>query len=324
MFNARNQIFTLIDQGILAEEDAEAAMVAAGVFPDDRAWRRFIGQLLLWLGVLSTVLGIVFFVAYNWDVLGRYGKFILLEGLLVASLLPLLRYELRSRIGQFSLLAAGIILGALLALFGQTYQTGADTWQLFATWAALLLPWVMLGHFEPLWLLWLGVVNTALGLGVGLLGILHFPPETGTAATLLLFNAVVLGIWEWQQRSEPQAHRIGSRLVATAAGIAATWLGIWAVIDHHSARLLWGAVYLLWLGVHCRIYRRYLRDLYMLTVACLSAIIVSMTFLGDRVLSRHFEAGGLFIMALALILSGTAATQWLRKTEARWKENDHE
>ena len=37
-------------------------------------------------------------------------------------------------------LLAMLGMGALFAYFGQTYQTGADPWQLFALWAALSLP----------------------------------------------------------------------------------------------------------------------------------------------------------------------------------------
>ena len=45
--------------------------------------------------------------------------------------------------GKAALLAAALLTGGLLALIGQTYQTGADTFELFATWAALILPWVL-------------------------------------------------------------------------------------------------------------------------------------------------------------------------------------
>src|SRR5699024_11365250 len=44
-------------------------------------------------------------------------------------------------IRQLLLLIASIITGSLLALFGQVYQTGADTWQLFFAWAILITPW---------------------------------------------------------------------------------------------------------------------------------------------------------------------------------------
>jgi hypothetical protein len=37
-------------------------------------------------------------------------------------------------------LLALLNIGGLFAYFGQTYQTGADPWQLFSLWAALSLP----------------------------------------------------------------------------------------------------------------------------------------------------------------------------------------
>src|SRR5690606_36100162 len=59
------------------------------------------------------------------------------------------------------LFGAALTTGALLALIGQIYQTGADIWQLFAGWSALMLPWVLLSRSAASWvLLWL-VVNLA-------------------------------------------------------------------------------------------------------------------------------------------------------------------
>ena len=49
------------------------------------------------------------------------------------------------RAGKAALLAASLFVGALLALIGQIYQTGADTFEMFAAWAALILPWVLVG-----------------------------------------------------------------------------------------------------------------------------------------------------------------------------------
>ena len=46
-------------------------------------------------------------------------------------------------LSSLSVSLAAIALGALLALIGQSYQTGADPWQLFALWAVLLLPWLI-------------------------------------------------------------------------------------------------------------------------------------------------------------------------------------
>ena len=58
------------------------------------------------------------------------------------------------------MLFAALLVGALLALVGQTYQTGADTFELFAVCAAAILPWVLVACFPTLWVLWLAGCGT--------------------------------------------------------------------------------------------------------------------------------------------------------------------
>jgi len=55
-------------------------------------------------------------------------------------------------------------IGALFAYFGQTYQTGADPWQLFALWAVLALPLCWGARSDVLWAPWAMVVVTAISL----------------------------------------------------------------------------------------------------------------------------------------------------------------
>ena len=55
-------------------------------------------------------------------------------------------------------------IGALFAYFGQTYQTGADPWQLFALWAVLALPLCLGARSDVLWAPWALVVVTAISL----------------------------------------------------------------------------------------------------------------------------------------------------------------
>jgi uncharacterized membrane protein len=325
MLTKRHQILSWIEQGIIAPENAERALRIAGVFPDKKEWHRFVGLLLLGLGILSSVIGVIFFVAFNWDALGRFGKFALFEGLLIASLLPLLRYGAASRIGQFALLGASILVGALLALFGQIYQTGADTWELFWSWALLILPWVGLGRFAPLWILWIGIVNTELVLYFSL-----FPSpqlfgrldEGAVALAVLIFNALVSVIWEFALWSRPSSNRIALYVPATLAGIAATILGFWAIMDLHDGRVLWFAIWLSWLGTNCLFYRYKIRDLLMLTGGCLSAIIVFVGFLGKILIESHAEFFGFMVIAIALIASGASATTWLRHTARVWEASN--
>ena len=108
-------------------------------------------------------LGVVFWIAANWDLLGRVGQFALLQGCVVAaSLAALWRPSWRVPMGLLTLLA----IGGLFAYFGQTYQTGADAWQLFALWAVLALPLCLGARSDVLWAPWALVAMTAVSLWV--------------------------------------------------------------------------------------------------------------------------------------------------------------
>ena len=108
-------------------------------------------------------LGIVFWVAANWETLGRFGRFALLQGFFVVMCAGALwRPAARAPLGLLALLA----IGGLFAYFGQTYQTGADPWQLFALWAVLALPLCLAARSEVLWTPWALVVMTAVSLWV--------------------------------------------------------------------------------------------------------------------------------------------------------------
>ena len=113
------------------------------------------------LAVLAAVLfgfGVVMWVAANWDEFGRFGRFALLMGFVgVMGTGAALRPALRAPLGLLVLLG----IGALFAYFGQTYQTGADPWQLFALWALLALPLCLGARSDVLWAPWALVVVTA-------------------------------------------------------------------------------------------------------------------------------------------------------------------
>lgn len=109
-------------------------------------------------------LGLIFWVAANWDGLGRMGRFALLQGLLLAAGLAAVvgarHAAARAALGLVALLA----MGGLLAYFGQTYQTGADAWQLFALWAALAVPLCLGARSDVLWAPWVLVAMAAVSL----------------------------------------------------------------------------------------------------------------------------------------------------------------
>lgn len=108
-------------------------------------------------------LGLVFWVAAHWDTLGRFGRLALLQAAVVVLGLgawwrPAARLPLS--------LALVLATGALLAYIGQTYQTGADPWQLFALWALLVLPLCLGLRSDVLWAPWALIAMTAVALWV--------------------------------------------------------------------------------------------------------------------------------------------------------------
>lgn len=108
-------------------------------------------------------LGLIFWIAANWDTLGRFGRFAVLQGaIVVVGAGALLRPAWRAPLALLVLLATG----ALFAYFGQTYQTGADPWQLFALWAVLTLPLALALRSDLLWTPWVLVAFVAIALWI--------------------------------------------------------------------------------------------------------------------------------------------------------------
>lgn len=118
-------------------------------------------QVTALLGAALIGLGVILWLAANWPELGRMTKFALLEALIVAGAVGALwKAEARPALLLVTLLAQG----GVLAFFGQTYQTGADAWQLFALWAALGLPLALAARHDTAWLPWILVSMLAVSL----------------------------------------------------------------------------------------------------------------------------------------------------------------
>lgn len=121
---------------------------------DDEFWRQWALRALLVLGAAHFLAGVVFFFAYNWDDLGPFARFGLLQGALVVTLIAALAAGLHRPAGQALLIAASVLTGVLLAVIGQVYQTGADAWELFVAWTVLVFPWVLASRSSIHWFLW--------------------------------------------------------------------------------------------------------------------------------------------------------------------------
>lgn len=132
-----------------------------GAPPSSLVRRTALGMAVLAAALVG--LGLVFWVAAHWDTLGRTGRFALLQGVVVVMALgAAVRPAARVPLSLLVLLTTG----GLLAFFGQTYQTGADAWQLFTLWAVLMLPLCWGLRSDVLWTPWALVAMTAVSLWV--------------------------------------------------------------------------------------------------------------------------------------------------------------
>ncbi|HLP19849.1 MAG TPA: DUF2157 domain-containing protein [Chitinophagales bacterium] len=137
------------------------------VYNHATAWQKFLQLFFISLGVCFTSAGIIFFFAYNWDDLGKFAKMGLVGGAMLSVVAVVVFSKASALIKNILLTGAAVLVGALFAVYGQIYQTGADTYELFIAWTAFVTLWVLSAGFAPLWLLYIILINTTLVLYLG-------------------------------------------------------------------------------------------------------------------------------------------------------------
>jgi len=312
--------------------EAEALKVADERVRAD-SWPPFIRKLLWITGSLALVVALLFFMAYNWQAMGPMFKFGLLQGsLLLAVFLYWLwssvlvqRFHLTRatiELGQtIARLVIALLVGGLLALFGQTYQTGADPWQLFALWSLLVSLMVITSGQPVLWAFWSVLINVALVLYVDTRPMWLFLLGGGEQAVwlFLVVNAVLwlmLGMLRDGVSLPPFLSRFkvsqswAQELQALVLLICFTYMGMAAVMSrqvHGFSFALTSAV-----GLICfyGYYRHYRLDMAMLALWSLSVMTLIITFIID--FTGVWNSGfTLFWLAIIIIAMTTGEVKWL-------------
>lgn len=314
MPSPRSHLIELIAQGAIPAEKIGDALAAVKVLPTGQRWRTFIDHLLLWLGGLSLAVAVMFFIVYNWNFIGHFAKFGMVEGVIVLAMVAYCSLCEHTTASNVSLLVATIFLGVLLALYGQTYQTGADPWQLFFSWALLMLPWALVGRFPALWIVWVALINIAIVLYYQTFrSVFWFMSDlNGMLWLVFFFNTLVLAAWEFLSGSRPWlSERWAIRIIATGSGVSITGLVLSAIFNRSGDGKFSGLVWLVWLIMMYIVYRKVKSDLFMLAAGCLSGITVSVSFLGEQML-KDGSPGGFLFLALVVIGMGAGAAFWLK------------
>jgi uncharacterized membrane protein len=290
---------------------------------------RFGMRVLRLAGVLSIASGVVFLVAANWDALAVLGRFALVQAVLVVAVGVALWQPPPHALGRYALLFAFIVTGALLALFGQTYQTGADVYELFLSWTLLGLVFTVAAQWSVVWAAWTLVLNIALWLFCGA------RPETGlfwvafalwdvSQSELLLAPLSVNALlWLVSVRLE-STHWSGlapawlGRFALACAIAFGTWSGMLVVLGLDGAED--GVAGLLvplavWVAIAVHTLRRRV-DVFPLAMIEGSVIVLSTAWIAR--VGEFEDTGTLFVLAGWLIVISTVSGHYLMRLVRAW------
>src|SRR5471032_937099 len=312
-------------------------LIYCGVRPDMQGWRRFLMLFLSLLGFLALAAGMIFFVAWNWAVMPKMAKFALVE-LLIVALAIVVWWRWYDGVSRAALLALGLSFGGLFALYGQIYQTGADSWELFRAWTLVLLPLALIGRQNALWFCTWVIANLTFQLyyasrAVSLFDDVMLTHFSWLADTTLYAYFAIQGILlilretlsERAARKDPHswlARRWMPRVMAayllmTITPAAAEAVSYWGSEYTSKISLLIWAVTLL-AGYFYYHYRR--PDLCVLTLGVISVMLVGCAVI-MQLFDRSWDVGTLFaagcLMALWLAGGGAVLLHWRRKLYPR-------
>lgn len=260
---------------------ARQFLAAATLVRDHKFWRRWAERALLALGSAHLLAAVIYFFAYNWADLPSLAKFAIVETAIVAAVVAAALAKLDRPWGQAMLIAASVLVGVLLAVIGQVYQTGADAYELFIAWACLILPWVAVSRSAAHWLLWLAVgslslwaygvqalvpdgvmpqpmVDISIGLLLGVaLSAREFAAKAGIAWLAMgwvrlpiLISALGLLFWPGIEFLL-QWHEHAATVLVSIAAIAAAGIAYWRVLPDAAAATMvigYGALFVIALG----------------------------------------------------------------------------
>ncbi len=316
MNHTRFLIASLIQQGLIPEDKIPDALRISKLTPDKTAWFSFLDRFLLVVGAVLLVSALTFFIAYNWTEMSRLAKFALVEACIVLAVFAYWKVGTQQLSAKIALLTASLLLGVLLALYGQTYQTGADPWQLFFNWALLILPWVFIAQFHVLWMVFLFLLNLSLVLYIDTFGRLFglfFVSELHLFWSLFALNAVALVVWEYMSQTKVWLQSVwATRLLAVVSGASITIVVVNSIIGASIYAIVPWLVWLGYLGVLYAYYRLKKPDLFMLAGGCLSVGTVMLFFIGQYIIDSAIAS--LAFLTFILVFGG-ASSKWLKHVQ---------
>lgn len=305
-------------------EGIKLRMEKEGIYADRSGWAKFADVALLSLGVAFTVAGVIFFFAYNWHNLHKFVKLAMVLGLILGAIVVVLISKLQPVIKNVILTGASVLVGVLFAVFGQIYQTGADSYDFFLGWTVFVTLWAIVSDFAPLYLLWLVLVNTTIVLFNDQVG-LSWPANT---VFLILFAvnvaAILLSHLLYHQQIISRLPGYFNKLVALGAATCITISITTGIVSHYNRDLS-----MLWVALTAAFavyglaftYSLRQRSLYFLCIMPVSIIIIINAWILNAF--ENDQSGTVFfLVSLFVVISITITVRALLTLNKNWHANE--
>lgn len=306
-----NRLLTLLRQQQL-DHSAFNKLIDWAVAPPQRdEWHRALRMGCLVLGLALITSGVIYFGAFNWEALSRFQKFGLMEALVVAAFLGVMSRGIDSTVGQACLTAGSVLVGALLVVYSQVYQSGADAYTLFLGWGALIVPWTLASRSSVQWVLQVGLAN------VTFLNWWDQVADGGFTAFSLLYLALNGGIaYLWHRQRRPWMWKAVGTLFLTNALVPITLAACAAPWEWDLS-----VVCLLVLGVTLYgLWRFQGQVLQTMTLVAASTLTVAGSF--TIWVFHEIDFFGILLMAGAILAEMSVAVKWLKAVhEAQGKSH---
>ncbi|MEQ8673216.1 MAG: DUF2157 domain-containing protein [Aggregatilineales bacterium] len=327
-----NRLTVLADEGVLSLEAWERACAIAGHTPTVRDWRVMINRALLVVGIIFIIAGILFIGAYNATAPPPWVPLVGLQVAIVITTIATWFFGIEGLVGKMAMLVGSMLVGALLAVIGQEYQTGANAYEVFLIWAVLISGWVVYTRWGPLLLVWWVLMN--LGLTA------YWSQEWGWSnepilLALIVLNAVGLAIWEYGNQREVEwlEARWIPRLMALVTMGMEVYFMLLFMFSGYVEGVLYAALptYGILLALLLYGYTHVERDLFMLALGGLSVVIITTAGIVWIVNKANYGYNGDILSMGCLILPTAGSiilgeTYWIISTineiSAQWEREE--
>jgi hypothetical protein len=320
-----DRVHLLHERAGLPTEAHEAAVRQLTPAATAETWKHTLDRALLQLGAAQIVAGVVYAVAWNAAAIGPLSWLVVLQLVFLGVAGVAIWRGTDHPVGRTAAISALLLIGPQLALVGQTYQTGANSWLLFGWWAALGLPLVLGSRSARGWVSWTVIATTAAVLWV-VQTTRQWEPQIGwTLLALAGLLPLLTGMgllaaarrWPWADSTGAQRALVTLHTLPWGLAAAAHATGFFP-----SNAITWTLSTLVLVSAAWR-YERLWRlghDVYGAGLACLAVLVAGTTWLTARLIEVRFGPEAALLVGVLVLGQGLALTTALRAALGRHLE----